>query len=184
MDASVVVAVYEGYREAEHGVRELRKAGVEMKSVSIAAKDLCTGEDVVGYYSTGDRMKYWGKTGSVWGEFWGLLSGSALFEIPGIGPVLVAGPLVNWILKRLEEGIAVDGISAVGSGLLSIGIPTTTVMQYESALKNDKYILLVHGGPQTLAVAEGLIGKTKHLSYTVHGQTVQNREGIAEFVAG
>jgi hypothetical protein len=91
---------------------------------------------------------------------------------------------VNWIVKRLEEGIVVDGISAVGSGLLSIGIPTTTVMQYESALKNDKYILLVHGGPQTLAVAEGLIGKTKHLSYTVHGQTVQNREGIAEFVAG
>ena len=183
VDAGVVVAVYEGYREAEHGVRELRKAGVEMKNVSVVAKDSCTGEDVVGYYSTGDRMKYWGKTGSVWGEFWGLLFGSAVFAIPSIGSVLIAGPLVNWILKGLEKGTPADGISSVGSGLLSIGIPKTHVMEYEVDLKKDKFILLVHGDPQTLAVAEGLIGKTKHLSYTVHGQTVEKREAIAEFVA-
>jgi hypothetical protein len=182
-DAGVVVAVYEGYRDAEHGVRELRKAGVEMKSVSIAAKDSCTGEDVAGYYSTGDGMKYWGKTGNVWGEFWGLLSGSAVFAMPSIGSVLIAGPLVNWIVKGLEEGTVVDGISSVGLGLLSIGIPRTDVMQYEVDLKRNKFIVLVYGDPQTLAVAEGLIGKTKHLSYTVHGQRVEDRTVVSEFVA-
>ena len=50
-------------------------------------------EQVVGYYNTGDRMKRWGKTGAFWGGFWGLLFGSAFFAIPGIGPLLVAGPL-------------------------------------------------------------------------------------------
>ena len=182
VEANVVVAVYEDYRDAEHGVRKLRRFGVDMKNVSIVARDSCTGRDVVGYYSTGDRMKYWGKTGSVWGEFWGLLSGSAVFAIPSIGPVLIAGPLVSWILNGLQEGAIVDGISSVGSGLLSIGIPKTDVMQYEVDLKKDKFILLVHGDPQTLAVAEGLIGKTKHLSFTVHGQTVEDKEAVAEFV--
>ena len=43
----------------------------------------------------GDRMKYWGKLGTFWGGLWGLLFGAAFFAIPGIGPVLVAGPLVS-----------------------------------------------------------------------------------------
>ena len=44
-----------------------------MKSLSIAARDTHTDEDVVGYYNAGDRLKYWGKVGTFWGGFWGLL---------------------------------------------------------------------------------------------------------------
>ena len=32
-------------------------------------------------------MKFWGKLGAFWGGLWSLLFGSALFLIPGIGPV-------------------------------------------------------------------------------------------------
>ncbi|MGA8792013.1 hypothetical protein [Candidatus Binatus sp.] len=56
-------------------------------------RTITTDEHVVGYYTTGDRMKYWGKVGAAWGSFWGLLMGAGAFAIPGIGPVLVAGPL-------------------------------------------------------------------------------------------
>jgi hypothetical protein len=57
---------------------------------------------VVGYYNTGDRMKYWGKTGAFWGGFWGLLFGAAFFALPGLGAVFVAGPVVAWIEGALE----------------------------------------------------------------------------------
>jgi uncharacterized membrane protein len=50
----------------------------------------------------GDRMKYWGKAGAVWGSVWGLLVGAAFFVIPGVGPVLVAGPVISWIVGALE----------------------------------------------------------------------------------
>jgi hypothetical protein len=43
----------------------------------------------------------WGKSGAFWGGLWGMLSGSALFVIPGIGPLLAAGPLVAWIVAAL-----------------------------------------------------------------------------------
>jgi len=33
--------------------------------------------------------------GAFWGGFWGLLFGSAAFAIPGLGPILLAGPLVG-----------------------------------------------------------------------------------------
>jgi len=87
-----------------------------MKSLSIAAKDTYTEEQVVGYYNAGDRMKYWGKIGAFWGGLWGLLFGSAMFAIPGLGPILVAGPLVLWIVAGLEGAAVVGGVSAIGAG--------------------------------------------------------------------
>ena len=74
-----------------------------------------------------------------------MLFGSAFFAIPGIGPVLVAGPLVAWIVGALEGAVAIGGLSAIGAGLYGMGIPKDSVIQYELALKTDQYLLLVHG---------------------------------------
>ena len=98
-----VVAIYHIHTEAEEAVKELQRGGVDMQKLSIVGKGYHTDEQVVGYYNTGDRMKYWGKTGAFWGGFWGLLFGSALFVIPGIGPVLAAGPVVAWIVAGLRR---------------------------------------------------------------------------------
>jgi len=72
-----------------------------MKSLSIAGRGVHTDEHVVGYYTAGDRMKHWGKIGAFWVDY-GAALWSAFFAIPGIGPVLVAGPLVSWIIAGLE----------------------------------------------------------------------------------
>jgi HSP20 family molecular chaperone IbpA len=97
---------------------------------------------VVGYYNAGDRMKVWGKTGAFWGGLWGLLFGSAFFWIPGLGPLLVAGPLVSWIVGALEGAVVVGGLSAMGAGLYSLGIPKDSILRYETALKTDKFVLI------------------------------------------
>ena len=55
-----VVAVYDSHDEAEHAIKALQQAGVDMKSLSIAGRGTHTDEHVVGYYNAGDRMKYWG----------------------------------------------------------------------------------------------------------------------------
>ena len=167
-----VVAIYDTHEQAEHAVKELQQAGVDMKSLSIAARDTHTDEHVVGYYNAGDRMKYWGKVGAFWGGFWGLLFGSALFAIPGIGPILVAGPLVAWIIAGLEGAAVVGGVSAVGAGLVSIGIPKDSVLKYDVALKTDKFLLVVHGTPDDVNKAKDIIAGTEHSSYAVHGETV------------
>jgi uncharacterized membrane protein len=167
-----VVAIYDTHEQAEHAIKELQEAGVDMKSLSIAAKDTHTDEHVVGYYNAGDRMKYWGKVGAFWGGFWGLLFGSALFAIPGLGPILVAGPLVAWIIAGLEGAVVVGGVSAVGAGLVSIGIPKDSVLKYEIALKTDKFLLVVHGTPDEVEKAKNIIGGTEHITFTVHGEKV------------
>jgi hypothetical protein len=163
-----VVAVYKSHEQAEAAVKELQEAGVDMKSLSIAAKDTHTDEHVVGYYNVGDRMMYWGKMGAFWGGFWGLLFGSAAFMIPGIGPLLVAGPLVGWIVAGLEGAAVVGGVSAAGAGLLSLGIPKDSVIKYDVALKSDAYLLLFHGGRDTARQVEELLAKSGHVSLDSH----------------
>src|SRR5580704_8494776 len=152
-----VVAIFENHVGAEAAIRKLQKDGFDMKQLSIVGKDYHTEEHAVGYYNTGDRMLYWGKMGAFWGGFWGLLFGSAFFWVPGIGPLLVAGPLVAWIVGALEGAVVVGGLSAVGAGLYSIGIPKDSVVQYETEVKNGKLLVVAHGTAEEVARAKEIL---------------------------
>jgi uncharacterized membrane protein len=167
-EQNAVVAVYASHVEAEEAVKELQRSGIDMRTLSIVGKDTHTDEHVVGYYNTGDRMKYWGKMGAFWGGFWGLLFGSAFFAIPGLGPILVAGPLVAWIVGALEGAALVGGVSAIGAGLISIGIPKDSVLIYEQALKTDKFLLMVHGAAPQVEKARGILAGTQPIHVTLH----------------
>jgi uncharacterized membrane protein len=165
-----VVAVFQSHAQAEDAVRELQKDGFDMKKLSIVGKDYHTEEHVVGYYNTGDRMLYWGKLGAFWGGFWGLLFGSAFFWVPGVGPLVVAGPLVMWIVGALESAVVTGGLTALGAGLYSIGIPRNSVLQYETAVKNDKLLLVAHGTADEVERARNLLHQTEAETTTVHAE--------------
>ncbi len=164
----LAVAVYNTHPEAEAAVKKLQVAGFEMKKLSIVGKDYHTEEHVVGYYNTGDRMKAWGKIGAFWGGLWGILFGAAFFIIPGIGPVVMAGPLVAYLVGALEGAAVVGGLSALGGALASIGIPKNSVIKYEMALKADKFLLIAHGTPDEVNRAKSIIDGTKPAEAAVH----------------
>lgn len=168
-----VVAVFDSHDQAESAIRELQRDGFDMKKLSIVGKDYHTEEHVVGYYTTGDRMAYWGKLGAFWGGFWGLLFGSAFFWVPGIGQVLVAGPLVTWIVGALEGAVMTGGLTALGAGLYSIGIPKNSVVQYETEVKNGKLLLVAHGTPNEIERAKKLLGQGQAKTTTVHAQPTE-----------
>jgi hypothetical protein len=89
-----------------------------------------------------------------------LLFGSAFFLIPGIGPLLVAGPLVGWIVGALEGAVVVGGLSALGAGLYSLGIPKNSILRYETALKTGKFVVIAHGTAAEAARAREIIKRT------------------------
>ena len=106
-----VVSVFNTHPDVEAAIKELQKSGFDLKKLSVVGKDYQTDEHVVGYYNTGDRVKYWGKLGAFWGGLWGLLFGSAFFVIPGIGPLVV------WIVGALESATLIGGVNAFGAAL-------------------------------------------------------------------
>jgi hypothetical protein len=167
-DKDAVIAVYDKHSAAEAAVKQLQKSGFDMKKLSVVGKDYHTDERVVGYYNAGDRMKYWGKLGAFWGGFWGLLFGAAFFWVPAIGPVLVSGPLVAWIVAGLEDAVVVGGLSAIGAGLFSIGIPKDSVVTYETALKAGQYLVVAHGTSAEVEKARNILSTLKPTNLSDH----------------
>jgi len=163
-----VVAVYTTHTEADQAVKELQRGGVDMHKLSIIGKGYHADEHAVGYYSAGDRMKYWGKVGAFWGGFWGLLFGSAFFMIPGLGAILAAGPVVAYIVGALESAVVVGGVSALGAGLYSMGIPKDSIVKYETALKTDQFLLIAHGTAAEVAKARNIIETTHPAQFSLH----------------
>ncbi|MES1256657.1 MAG: general stress protein [Acidobacteriota bacterium] len=162
------VAVFDTHGDAEQAVRTLAASGFDMQTLSIVGRDYASEEGVVGFYNAGDRIQAWGRTGAFWGGLWGMLFGSALFVIPGIGPLFAAGPLVAWIVAGLEGAVVVGGMSALGAGLYSIGIPKDSVLSYETQIKAGKFVVIAHGtradmekARTTLAGATHFDGKTQ-----------------------
>lgn len=155
------VGIFADHHGAENAIKELQKSGCDMKKLSIIGKDYHSEEQVIGYYNTGDRIASWGKFGLLWGWMWGLLFGSAFLFMPGIGPVMIGGPLVAWLIEGLSTAAVVGGVGALAGALASIGIPNDSVLQYESALKADKFILIVNGSVAEVEKAKSILTNNK-----------------------
>ena len=165
---NAVVGIFDSHIKAETSIKELQRSGFDMKKLSIVGKDYHPEEHVVGYYNVGDRMKVWGKLGAFWGGFWGLLFGSALFFIPGIGPLIVFGPLVTWIVAALEGAVVIGGLSALAAALYSIGIPKDSVVKYETAIKSAKFLVIAHGTADEVAKAKSILETAGAAQIDVH----------------
>jgi len=165
---NAVVGIFDSHIKAETSIKELQRSGFHMKKLSIVGKDYHPEEHVVGYYNVGDRMKVWGKLGAFWGGFWGLLFGSALFFIPGIGPLIVFGPLVTWIVGALEGAVVIGGLSALAAALYSIGIPKDSLVKYETAIKSAKFLVIAHGTADEVAKAKSILETAGAAQIDVH----------------
>ena len=174
-----VVAIYPTHTDVEAAIKDLQLSGFDMKNLSILGRDYHTEENVVGYYNNGDRMKYWGKLGAFWGGFWGLLFGSAFFLVPGVGPLVMAGPIVGWIVGALEGAVVVGGLSALGAGLYSMGIPKDSILQYETAVSSGKFVVIAHGTAEETAHAREIIARTSPEALEVHAPACAKAEACA-----
>jgi hypothetical protein len=140
------VYVFSTHVEAEDAIRMLSKSGFDVKKLSLVGKGYHSEEHPVGFYTAGDRIRSWGGVGAFWGGIWGLLLAPAVFLLPGLGVVAMAGPIVATLVGALEGAVVVGSVTALGAALTQAGVPKEQVVKYETALKVDKYILMVHGG--------------------------------------
>ncbi len=168
VDENSCVAIYHTHEQAEAALHKLQKAGFDIKKISIVGKGYHHEEHPVGFYNTGDRLKFWGAQGGFWGGIWGMLVGAALFWIPGLGPVVMAGPLVAALVGALEGAVVIGGLSALGAALYSIGIPKDSIIRYETALKSEQYLIVVHGNQEEVERAHEVLATTEPADVAIH----------------
>lgn len=158
-------AILANHIDVSNALRELQRSGCDLTRISVVGKDAHTEGHAVGYYNTGHRLNYWGTLGAFWGGLWGMLSGSAFFVVPGIGQVLVAGPLVSSIVNGMEDSPLIPPKDALSTGLFHAKMPKDRLAIYETAIRGSKFGLFAHGASfETFSIGEVL----KRLGHDVH----------------
>jgi len=163
-----VVAVFSNHQEAEGAVKALAAAGFEIKNLSLVGKGYHTDEKVVGFYNVGDRIKFWGTRGAYWGGLWGLFVGGLFMTIPVVGHVVVLGYLGAMVVSAIESAVIVGGASALGAALYGIGVPKDSVIEYETALAADSFLVMAHGTADEIERAKTILDTAKPSQLNVH----------------
>jgi hypothetical protein len=167
-ETNTVVAVFPDHQAADSAVKKLADAGFDIKHLSVIGKGYHTDEKVEGFYNAGDRVKFWGSRGAFWGALWGWLVGALFITVPAVGGVVVLGYLAGIVLSAIEGAVVVGGLSALGAALYSIGIPKNSVIAYETALKADQFLVMVHGSAEEAARAKAILETLKPSSVDMH----------------
>ena len=163
-----VIAVFTDHQDADAAVKKLGEAGFDMKKLTVVGKGYHSEEKVVGFYNLGDRVKFWGKNGGFWGGLWGLFFGGIFVTIPGVGPIVVLGYLAAVVVTAVETAVLVGALSALGAALYSIGIPKDSVVNYETAVKADGFLVIAHGTTEEVARAKAILETTNTSRVDVH----------------
>jgi len=171
MGNAVAIAIYATHETADGALRQLQDSGLDMQVVSVIGKGYHTEENPVGYYTVGPQMKVWGGKGTtwsaLWGGVWGLLYSAGFFLVPGVGPILVAGPLVGLVAGAVGA-VEEEGLSALGSALLGAGVPRNALHQYEGAIKADHILVIVHGEKEELQRMRAIMDQNRALSSAMY----------------
>lgn len=152
----LLVALYAQETGAEKALRRLADADFPMDMVSVLGHGQTSGDDLLGLYypSPGERMRGWGRAGAFWGGLWGLLTGAAgMFLVPGVGPLLAAGPIVEMFVAGLAGAGLTGGVMAGAAAVTQLavalhrsGVPEERLDELHKALVDGDYLVMLRTG--------------------------------------
>ena len=152
---NTTIAVFDTAEEALRAMALLASSGFDPAQLSAAAMHDPRSE--YAYVKSGDHVRYYGRAAACWREMWGRLTGWAFVSTPGIGPVVVAGPLAAWMVTALDNASLFADLSVVGAALYSMGVPKKDIWCYEVALQSGKVLLIAHGGSSDVSRARQVL---------------------------
>jgi hypothetical protein len=137
-----VFGIYLTRRDVETAVTALRDVGFPNSDVSVLLPENLDSKDLVTEKGTKapEGAAVGAGSGAAVGGALGWLVGVGALAIPGIGPVLAAGPLVA-ALAGIGVGGALGGFCGV---LIGVGIPEDEAKRYEGRLLKGGILVAVH----------------------------------------
>lgn len=148
--AKTVVGLFDTRAEAEQVTQALVDSGVARDDISVVANDSANGTAVGDTSTTGDSAATGAATGAVGGGVLGgalgLLVGLGALAIPGIGPIIAAGPIAAALGAAGTTALVGAGIGAVSGGLLGAlvgaGIPEEDAHYYAEGVRRGGTLVM------------------------------------------
>ncbi len=141
--ATAIYCIAKSPTQAERIVELLRApGGVHEKSISVLMPDRGGTRDFAHEHNTKapEGAVTGAGAGGVTGGVLGLLAGIGALAIPGVGPLIAAGPIMA-ALSGVAVGAAVGGIAG---GLIGMGIPEFEAKRYADKVKGGNILMSVH----------------------------------------
>ena len=138
---NTVVALFNTFNDAQQTVETVVNAGIDRADVSLIAND-ASGEYKVytGDYREGDATASGAVGGAAVGGAIGLLAGLGALAIPGVGPVIAAGPLLSALLGA-GVGAATGGLAGA---LIDVGVSQEEAQYYVEGVRRGGTLLSVN----------------------------------------
>lgn len=134
--------IYPTHADAETAIEVLTRSGFPISNVSVLVPGTLGTRDMGTEKATKapEGAVAGAGSGAVLGGTLGLLVGIGSIAIPGVGPLIAAGPIVA-ALAGMGAGGAVGGVTG---GLIGLGIPEFEAKRYEGRLQKGGLLLSVH----------------------------------------
>jgi hypothetical protein len=138
----VVLGIVPTQPQAELIVVELQRAGFHSEDISVLFPDKGATRDFAHEKHTKapEGAVTGASAGGVVGGTIGLLAGIGALAIPGVGPLIAAGPIMA-ALSGAAAGAAVGGVAGA---LIGLGIPEVEAKAYEGKIKDGNILISVH----------------------------------------
>jgi len=137
-----VFGIYLTYEGAEDGVDALKEAGFRSTDISLLLPENVGNKDLAHVKNTKapEGATAGAASGAVIGGALGWLAGIGALAIPGIGPLIAAGPIV----AALAGAAAAGAVGGLTGALIGSGIPEYEAKRYEGRVKNGGILISVH----------------------------------------
>lgn len=152
-----LVAIFDTASGAEKAVNELRQQGFTQEEINIVSKDQSRDRQNSRYE---DDITDGALTGSTLGGIGGLIIGTGALAIPGIGPIIAAGPIAGALSGALAGGIA--------GGLIDWGIPAEASRRYETHVSNGSILAIIQTMPSKAIQASDILSQNGANSVETH----------------
>jgi hypothetical protein len=149
-----LVGVYDTEQEVIQAVEDLKRQGYASEDISVIGKDKDVVKDINDTTGTTTEKSVLtgAATGGALGGILGLLAGVGALAIPGIGPIVAAGPIAA-TLTGAAAGAGVGGLAGV---LIGLGIPEDEADLYEGYVKDGKFLVVVERRQNLLGEGQGV----------------------------
>src|SRR5690242_15202438 len=141
---ATVVGLFDNSTQAQAAIEQLRAAGVASENISLAMRDREEAQAVAEETGVGTGVATGAVGGGILGGLAGLLVGIGALAIPGIGPLVAAGPLAATLLGA-GIGAATGGL--IGA-LVGAGVPEEEAQLYQAGVERGGVLVTVDAEPQ------------------------------------
>jgi len=174
LDGHCVVGVFDSLKEARGAIETLDESSVPAEQVSLVkynvSGELPAEEEEV--LQSGDNTEKDAAKGAGVGGLVGLLLGAPLLLVPGVGHVLIAGPLSAALTGSIVGGFL--------GAMVGWGVHEDHVEQYQEKVRQGKLLVVVNGNPEDVTEAHRLLRETAAEEVNLHMPTSADAPEITE----